>query len=254
VLSEWLLIDLALFVAGFAAWGLSSLSAGGGSVLVVAAVAWLLRGHAIAPLVAVASLIASPARMIMFWSQIDWRVVRWYLPGAIAGAMTGSWLFTRIDGRLIQVGIGLFLVSAAWQYRLGAVARSFRMTLPGFIAVSFASGTTSAIVGASGLLANPFYLNYGLTKEPLLATRAVNSAAIQIVKITTYLLLGVIDRDLARHGLATGAGAVLAIAVTKPWLNRVNPLLFRRFAVAAMVVGGTLVLWEQRGWLVARLG
>jgi hypothetical protein len=56
-----------------------------------------------------------------------------------------------------------------------------------FVPVSFFSGLVPAVVGASGLLANPFYLGYGLEKQSLLATRAVNSVAIQLTKIASYL-------------------------------------------------------------------
>jgi uncharacterized membrane protein YfcA len=80
-------------------------------------VAVLLRGHAIAPVVTVASALASPARIILFWGYIDWRVVRWYLPGATAGAALGGWAFSRASDNLIQVCIGLFLISTIWQFR-----------------------------------------------------------------------------------------------------------------------------------------
>ena len=89
------LTDLALFAAGFVSWAISTLAAGGGSVLIVAAIAAILRGQAIAPVVTMTSVLASPARMILLWRWIDWRVVRWYLPGATAGAVLGGWLFAR---------------------------------------------------------------------------------------------------------------------------------------------------------------
>jgi uncharacterized protein len=91
--------DLALFAAGFASWGISTLAAGGGSVLIVALVALILRGQAIAPVVTMASLMASPARMMLLWRWIDWRLVRWYVPGGAAGAVLGGWVFSRVGVR-----------------------------------------------------------------------------------------------------------------------------------------------------------
>lgn len=41
--------------------------------------------------------------------------------------------------------------------------------LPAFVPLSLAVGLISALVGASGLVASPFYLNYGLIEESLLA-------------------------------------------------------------------------------------
>ena len=243
------IVDIALFVAGFASWAISTLAAGGGSVLIVTAVAVILRGEAIAPVVTMTSVVASPARMILLWRFIDWRVVRWYLPGAITGALVGGWAFAHIGTGWLQIVLALFLISTAWQYRLGERARSFNMRLPWFVPVSFASGLTSAVVGASGLLANPFYLNYGLVKEAMLATRAANSLAIQVVKIGAYVMFGALHWRLARHGLVAGAGAVAAIWLVNPWLRRLSSFRFRQLAVLVMLLGGLLILWQQRKFL-----
>ena len=245
--------DFALFAAGFVSWAVSTLAAGGGSVLIVFAIAMILQGQSIAPVVTMTSLLASPARMILLWQYIDWRLVRWYLPGATAGAVLGSWVFSLISPRLAQVVLALFLISTVWQYRLGNRARSFEMRLPWFVPVSFVSGLTSAVVGASGLLANPFYLNYGLMKEAMLATRAVNSIAIQLVKIAAYVAFGALHWRLARHGLVAGAGAVTAIWLANPWLRYLTSYRFRQLAVVVMLVGGLLILWQQREYLLAAL-
>ena len=124
------------------------------------------------------------------------------------------------------------------------------MRLPWFLPVSFVSGVTSAVVGASGLLVNPFYLNYGLLKEAMLATRAVNSIAIQLVKIAAYVVFGALHWRLAAHGLFAGAGAVTAIWFVNPWLRRLSSYRFRQFAVVVMLLGGLLILWQQREYLL----
>lgn len=248
------LVDAAMFVAGFASWAISTLAAGGGSVLIIAAVAMILRGQAIAPVVTMASVLASPARMILLRRFIDWRVVRWYMPGATAGALLGGWAFAHIGTRWLQIALALFLISTAWQYRMGTQARSFTMRLPWFVPVSFASGLISAVVGASGLLVNPFYLNYGLMKEAMLATRAANSLAIQVMKVGAYVMFGALDWRLARHGLAAGGGAIAAIWLVNPWLQRLSSFRFRQLAVLVMLFGGLLILWQQRRFLAFALG
>jgi uncharacterized membrane protein YfcA len=250
--ADVMLVDAGLFAVGFVCWTISTLSAGGGSILMIAAANTLLSGHAIAPIVTVTSMIAGPARMILFWDSIDWRVVSWYLPGAIAGAILGGWIFMQVSAQFVQVCMALFLISTVWQYRLGSRERSFTMRLRWFLPVSFGSGMTSAVVGASGLLANPFYLNYGLIKEQTVATRAVNSLVIQVAKIATYATLGALNWDLARHGASAGAGAVLAIWICRSWLRRLDSRRFRQFAIMAMLSSGVLILWHQRHWLQAQ--
>src|SRR5205809_663821 len=82
--------------------------------------------------------------------------------GPSLGAVLGAWTLTQIDTAWLQVLVALFLVSTVWQYRLGRRERSFRMPLPAFVPVTFVVGLVSAVVGASGIIALPFYLNYGL--------------------------------------------------------------------------------------------
>ena len=248
-------VDLALFCAGFLSWAISTLAAGGGSLLIVAAISFIIGGQMIAPVITLTSLMASPARMILLWDQIDWRLVRWYRPGAASGAASGAavggWAFSRAGAQWIELALALFLLSTLWQYRFGERERSFTMRLPWFVPVSFISGLISAMVGASGLLANPFYLNYGLVKEAMLATRAVNSLAIQVVKLISYGMFGMLTWPVVRHGLAAGTGAVVAIWLAHHWLQLLSSQRFRQLAVVVMVLGGLMIVWRQRHFLTA---
>jgi uncharacterized protein len=168
------------------------------------------------------------------------------MPGAVVGAMFGAWAFTRISAGLLQIVIALFLVSTVWQFRLGHVSRSFPMRLPWFIPVSMVSGFTSGLSGASGLLVNPFYLNYGLVREPLLATRAANSLFIQLTKLATYGYLGVLTTDSLRNGLIAGLGGLVSISFSKAWLPLLSNARFRQLAVVVMFAIGGYMLWQQR--------
>lgn len=243
-------IDLGLFAAGFLSWAVSTLAAGGGSLLIIAGVSFILGGQVVAPVITIVSLMAGPTRMVLLWDQIDWHVVRWYLPGAACGAALGGWAFSRIGARWVEIALALFLLSTVWQYRFGNRERSFAMRLPWFIPVSFTSGLISAVVGASGLLANPFYLNYGLLKEAMLATRAVNSLVIQIIKLSSYAFFGMLTWPMLRHGLAGGIGAVAAIWLANSWLAWLSADRFRQLAVIVMALGGLMILWRQRYFLV----
>ena len=240
-------IELLLFAAGFLSWTASTLSGGGGSILLLPAAVYLLRAEAVAPVVTVASLMAGPARMLLLWRHIQWPVVRCYLPGALAGAVLGGWIFTRIAAPWLHVIVALFLISTLWQYRLGERPRSFPMRLRWFVPLSFAMALISGVVGASGLIANPFYLNYGLIKEEMIATRAANSIIIQLAKLGTYGALGVLGQGILADGLWAGAGAVLGIWLSNRWLHRLEPKRFRQFAIAVMAASGALLLWQQRG-------
>lgn len=235
-----------LFPAGCVSWTISIFSGGGGSVILLAIVTHLIRVRQVAPVVNLASLMASPVRIAISWRRVEWRVVQWYLPGAMAGAMLGGWLLSWARGDRLTLIVGMFLVSSAMQYRLGERARSFPMLLPCFIPVSVVVGLVSGLVGASSLISLPFYLNYGLTKERLIATGAVHSLFIQIPKIATYASVGALSSRSLLEGVAAGSGAVFAIYVTRPWLDTLKEVWFRRLAVVLMLTSGSSMLWHSR--------
>ncbi len=237
---------IVLFVAGCASWTISTFSGGAGSIVLLALVTHIIRVKLVAPVVTIASLMASPARILLSWRLIDWGVVRWYLPGAVSGAIIGSWIFTWAAAAWLGVIAGLFLISTPIQYRLGGRAHSFTMRLPWFLPVSFTVGLISGVVGASSLVSLPFYLNYGLTKERMIATGAVHSLAIQITKIVTYGSLGVLSSSSALEGAAAGLGAIVAIYVTRRLLDELREVWFRRFAILLMVISGLFMLWRSR--------
>jgi uncharacterized membrane protein YfcA len=234
-----------LFLAGCISWTISTFSGGAGSVILLAAVTHVIRVKTIAPVIAIASLIASPARILISWRLIEWPVVRWYLPGAIAGAIVGSWIFTLAGSIWLGVVVGLFLVSAPIQYRFGGRARSFPMALPWFIPVSVVVGLVSGVIGASGAISVPFYLNYGLTKERMIATGAFHSLFIQLTKIATYGSLGALTAGSISEGVSAGLGALVAIWATRRWLDVFEDIWFRRLAILVMSISGVSTLWQS---------
>ena len=235
-----------LFLAGAASWTISTFSGGAGSVILLALLTHLVRVTQVAPVVTLASLMASPARIAISWRLVEWRVVRWYLPGAMAGAALGGWLLSWARADWLSLIVGVFLVSSAMQYRLGERARSFPMPLPCFIPVSAVVGLISGLIGASSLISLPFYLNYGLTKERLIATASVHSLFIQVTKIATYASIGTLSSQSLLEGMAAGLGAVLAICVTRRWLDDLKEVWFRRLAVILMLTSGGSMLWHSR--------
>ena len=234
-----------LFLAGCVSWTISTFSGGTGSLILLAAVTHVIRVKTVAPVITIASLLASPARILVFWDHIEWPVVRWYLPGAVVGAMLGGWIFTWAGSDWLGLLVGLFLVSTPFQYRLGGRARSFPMQLPWFIPVSLAGGLISGVIGASSLISVPFYLNYGLTKERMIATGSVHSLFIQVTKIVTYSALGALGLQSLLEGISAGVGAIFAIYMTRRWLDGFKEVWFRRLAILLMLISGSMLLWRS---------
>jgi uncharacterized membrane protein YfcA len=234
-----------IFLAGLIAYIISTLSGGGGSLLLVPVINFFIGAKATAPVINLGNLIGEPVRILLFWKNIEWRIVKYYLPSAIAGAVLGGWIFANIKIEWLQIIIGLFLISTIFQYRFGKKERSFKMKLSWFIPIGFFVEIFSTLIGAIGPVLNPFYLNYGLEKEKMIATKTINSFFIGLVQIATYSALGSLKGNLWLYGLVLGIGASAGNWIGKTFLSKVSNALFRKLAIAVMVISGLIMIVKQ---------
>ncbi len=245
---------LYLAAAGFVAWTVSTVAGGGGALILVPVVGFLIGAAAVAPVVTLATMLAEPARIYLFRRSIDWQIVRWYLPGAAVGAFAGAWLFAEIAAEWLQIVLGLFLLSTIWQYRLGERRKSFPVKLWYFLPVGLGVSFVSGLIGTMGPVLNPLYLNYGAVKERMIATKSLNSFVMHIVKVSTYAAFGALTGRLFLYGVAAGAGAMSANWLGKRLLAGMSDRRFRQLVIAVMAVSGAIMIWGQREALLALLG
>ncbi|MER8887774.1 sulfite exporter TauE/SafE family protein [Mesorhizobium sp. M0816] len=246
---DWVRLGL-LALAGFLTWTLNTLSAGGGGLLLIPAVTFITGSAAVAPVITLTELIGNPIRALAFRRDIDWSLVRWYLPGAIAGAAAGSWLFANSRAEWLQILIGIYLISAVWEFRGGARERSYRVRRWWFLPAGLIVALLSGLMGTVGPVLNSLYLNYGSEKETLVATKSVNSFVTDVVKIAVFTGLGSLGGQAAMYGAAAGLGAALANLLAKRWLERLSGRQFRGLVVALMAVSGALMIWNQHSFVV----
>lgn len=236
-------IILALAAAG--AFVLSTLSGGGAALLMVPVTGFLLGPQAVAPVINLGNMIGRPVRLILFWKHVEWRVVLYYVPSALAGSFLGAWAFASLQARWLQIVVGLFLVSTVLQYRFGSRERSFAMKAWYFVPAGFVVTFFSALIGATGAVMNPFYLNYGLIKESLIGTKTVNSFLAGMAAIGAYTWFGALHGRLWLFGLAFGVGAGVGNVVGKVALGKISSETFRKLVIAMMVASGLFMIGQQ---------
>src|SRR4051794_32439096 len=110
---------LLLAGAGYVAWLISILSGGGGALMLIPVLTWAVGPRAVAPVIAMVTLFDAPVRLRLFWGHVRWDVVRWYLPGAVAGALLGGYIFANTKPDWLKLLAGLFLISTVFQFSFG---------------------------------------------------------------------------------------------------------------------------------------
>ena len=238
-------ISLLIFIFGLAAFILSTISGGGGALVLVPVLNWTLGLSNTAPVLNLGVFLGRPARLIIFWKHINWKVCLYYAPAAIGGAYLGAWLFFQFRLEWLQILVGLFLISTIWQYRFGKKERSFTMRLWYFVPLGILVSVFGTIIGAMGPVLNPFYLNLGLDKEELIATKTANSFLMGLSQIGSYTFFGLLKDEYWIYGLILGVGASLGSIVGKRFLSDMSSTSFRRWVIALMVISGGMLIFKQ---------
>lgn len=239
-----------LALAAAAAWIISTLAGGGGALLLVPVIQLLIGPKATAPIITIILLMNQPARALIMRDQINWRIVAWFLPAAIAGAIAGSWVFASVQAHWLQLVVGLFLVSTIVQYRFGQAQSTFPVKTWYFLPAGFGFSFLSGLIGSTGPILNPLYLNMKLKKEEMVATKSAAAVGTNIVKIVTYFILGAITWQYLWYGLVAGAAALATNWIARRWLQQLSGKVFRLLVIAIMVLSGLMMIWRQHGVLV----
>lgn len=211
-------------------------------MLLIPILGFTLPAQSVAPVITVASLMANPSRTFVFWNHIYWPAVRWLLPGSLVGAVAGAVAFTQVPAEFLQLILGIFLISTIWQYRFGKRKKSFPMPLAGFLPLGLMISFISGLIGGTGPVMNPFFLNHGMEKEQLVATKAINSLALQSTKLLSYVSLGVITLEMGIQGVIIGIGGIAGVFWARHHLQKIDDERFRRYTLWLMPIGGIILI------------
>jgi len=231
-----------LFLAGLISFSISTISGGGGALMLIPLLNFIIGTTKTAPVINLGAFISRPSRIIIFWKHIVWKVFWYYVPSAMLGAVFAAWFFSEIKIAWLQIIVALFLISTFFQYRFGKKDRSFPVQLWHFIPLGFIVSIIGTFTGGMGPILNPFYLNSGITKESLVGTKAANSFFLGIAQISSYSFFGLLSLELWIYGITLGIGATIGNLIGKRLLTKMSSLTFRRLVIFIMVISGILLL------------
>ena len=226
--------------------------AGGGSPLVlIPLISFLYGSQAVAPVITTGMLLGNIQRLFYFWQEIDWKVTLWQLPGVITGSILGAYTLSYINLEGLQVVIGVALLLMVANYWFGKQDQTFAIRTWQFLPLGFGNSFASGLIGSTGPIMNPAYLNYGLIKEAMIATKAANIILAHVIKLCTYAALGTLSKPYILYGVIIGAAALPANWLGQLVLSRMSNDLFKQFTFVFIAISGVLMLWEQRQFLTA---
>lgn len=227
-------------------WFLSSLAGGGSPLILIPVMSLFLDASVIPPIITIGMLFGNGQRVALYWQEIDLELTRWYLPGAILGAIAGVFLFTKLQLEWLALLLGLLLITSIFSYRLAETLPLFKVKKWLFLPAGFIYAFLSGLMGSTGPLLNPLYLNYGLEKEKMIGTKSAHVLVVHLVKVITYISFGVLSSSIVGYGLIIGIGAFPGNWLGQKVLGRMEASQFRQIAIAFVLISGFMLIWNQR--------
>ncbi len=72
-----------------------SLAGNSSKLLFIPLIGSILGSEAILPVVTTETLFSNSQKILLLWQAIDWRVLKWYFPGAGIGTLLSAYVFAR---------------------------------------------------------------------------------------------------------------------------------------------------------------
>ncbi len=186
---------LILIIAAFITSSISAVLGMGGGIILLGIMAIMIpEGYAVVALHGIIQLVSNFTRSFVFRQHIKKDIIRQYLPGAILGLS--------LSALIIFILITLFQVDSAKEIKIDFLKPLIGIFIlwflfgrrpqpkddhPNFFGVGLASGLTTVFIGATGPLIAPFFLKGKLTKETIIANKAICQAMSHAGKIPLFI-------------------------------------------------------------------
>lgn len=239
------MLYLIVFVCSFIAFGISAICGGGAGLMLIPILNRFLPVVEVPAALSIGTASSSVSRIAIFHKDINWKVVRYFLPTALPAAWLGSWMLSYINPIWIELIMAIFLIG-----NLPQVFKTKKKDLEEekglkswtLLVIGFFAGFISGITGAVGLLFNRFYLKFGMTNQQIVATRAANEVVLHIVKLIMYVYFGLFTMMVLKIGAVVALAAILSSYFMKKILPKISIKWFHQIGFSAMVISGVIML------------
>jgi uncharacterized membrane protein YfcA len=194
------------------------------------------------PIVTIAIMLNNIGRLVATWSQIDWRVVRWFSLGAVPTSVLGGAVFANAPADLLARGLGVFLIALV-AYRHVPIGKALQMReVRPFAYVGMVQGFLSSIFGGAGPFGAHFFLSYGLYRNAFVGTAAAATTSINVTRVGTYSGFSLVGRDTLALGLVIGLIMVVGAYVGSKLVRHLPDQAFVYIVEGVMLVAAAALL------------
>lgn len=226
---------------GLAAGVLGGVLGFGTTIILMPALVYFYGPMQTIPVIAITATVANISRIFLWWRVIDWRACAVYSLTAIPAVVLGAHTLVSLNERLIQLVLGIFLISLIpirrWMRRQRFYLKLWQLSLVGAF-IGFLTG----IVATTGAINTPFFLAYGLSKGAFLGTEAASTLSILFTKGIAFHQLGFLNMTAIIQGFLIGACVLAGSIFSKKIVLALPEHKFLILMELVMLISGLSIL------------
>ena len=201
----------------------------------------MIGAEPVVPIIAISGLLTNSGRVFAFLRHVDWRRSGIALAGAVPFVVVSAYGFTLLTGRAVQVLIGAMLILTVplrYAMRRRATALGDRGLLVGSMGYGAVMGGT---VGA-GVILLSILLSAGLQGAAVIATDAIISIVVGVVRLSVFGYAGVITAQVVALGLLIGVVGFTGAFLARSFVDRMPVHIHTAILDAVVLVGGAVMV------------
>lgn len=186
---------------------------------------------------------------------LDWNLLKIFIPSVVVGSLIGTVFFISADGRVLQILLGVFLVSTGLKMLLEKMRKTLEVNIKPPVLTLYGAGigSLSAVFGVGGgMFTTPLLTNFGVSIHRAIGVSAVSGFFIALCASIIYGSVNIPKPDLLTNNLGyIYLPALIGIVMASAPFARLGALLAHQtdatylkkiFGLFLLVVGARFIL------------
>jgi uncharacterized membrane protein YfcA len=195
----------------------------------------------VVPIIAISAMITNTSRATAFRKLIDRRRALIVLCAAAPTCVLGAYGYTRLSGAGVMILIGTMLALSV-PLRRTLRSRGFHLNDKRLGVASIAWGVLVGGTSGAGIILLSMLMAAGVEGAAVIATDAVISIALGVVKLTVFGLAGVITGQVIAVALLIGLVAFPGAFLARALVERLPIHIHTAILDAVVVMGGVVMI------------
>jgi uncharacterized protein len=200
----------------------------------------LVGAKPVVPIIAISAMFTNTARVVAFRRHLNPRLALIALVCALPTCVIGAWLYTLLSGRGAAVVIGSTLIATVPLRRI-LNRRGHRLGERSYAAGAAVWGIVVGATTGAGVILLSLMMAAGLEGAAVIATDAMVSIAMGIIKLSVFGLAGVITSVVLVIGILIGAIGFCCTFIARLIVERL-PVHVHTTILDAVVIAGAGIM------------